>query len=91
MAATSTTPAEDASKAIAKQRERWFRVVLLGLVVLIIGFTALLLGQAMYPCVPGAGSTVEPPLSECAVALSPWVGVALVGLILAVMGYIRVR
>ncbi len=65
--------------------------MLLGLVVLIVGFTAILLGQARYPCVPAAGSAIEPPLADCAIALSPWAGIAVVGLVVAVVGYVRVH
>jgi len=72
-------------------RERSFRLVLIGLVVLIVGFTAAAFANGMYPCVPAAGSSVEPPLTDCAVSLSPWAGLALVGLVLAVLGYRRAR
>jgi hypothetical protein len=71
-------------------RERSSRLVLYGLVILVVGFTAALLANGLYPCVPAAGSAIEPPLTDCAVALSPWAGVALVGLVLALIGYRRV-
>ncbi len=74
----------------ARRRETAFRIVLLGLVLLIAGFTAVLVANALYPCEPAAGSSAQPPLAECAVALSPWVGVAVLGLALAVAGYLRV-
>lgn len=89
-ALSSPPPAAEAGST-SRRRERWFLVVLLGLIVLIVGFTGTLLGQAAYPCVPPAGSGVEPPLPECAVALSPWVLVAIVGLLLAFAGYLRVH
>ena len=94
MAVTESPPPEGAPLATepaAARRETWFRVVLLGLVILVLGFTAVLLGQAAYPCVPAAGSTVEPPLADCAVALSPWIGLAALGFLLALLGYLRVR
>lgn len=81
------TPAEDLT---ARARQRWFQVVLVGLVLLVVGFTATLVSNAFYPCVPSAGSHVQPPLGDCAVALSPGLGLALVGLLLAVLGYRRV-
>ncbi len=80
-------PAEDAA---GRARERWFRVVLAGLVVLVAGFTATLVANAFYPCEPAAGSVLQPPLADCAVALSPWIGVAVVGLVLAALGYRRI-
>ncbi len=74
----------------ARARQRWFQAVLVGLVLLVVGFTATLVSNAFYPCVPAAGSHVQPPLGDCAVALSPWLGLALVGLLVAVLGYRRV-
>ncbi len=85
-AAAPAAPAESLDPA----RERSFRLVLLGLVLLIVGFTFGAFANGLYPCVPAAGSSVAPPLSECAVALSPWAGVGLIGLVLAVVGYRRV-
>lgn len=84
-AAQPTTAAETPEAA----RERPFRLVLLGLVLLVLGFTAAAFTNGLYPCVPAAGSAIEPPLTDCAVALSPWVGVALVGVALALIGYRR--
>lgn len=72
-------------------RERTFRLVLIGLLLLVLGFTALLIANGLYPCVPAGGSAVEPPLADCAVSLSPWAGVAVVGLALAAVGYRRAR
>lgn len=74
----------------ARAREFAFRVVLVGLVLLVLGFTATLVANAFYPCEPAAGSTVQPPLTDCAIALSPWLGIAIVGLLVAVVGYLRV-
>ncbi len=82
-----TPPAADAA---ARRRETAFRIVLLGLVLLVAGFTAILVVNALYPCEPAAGSAVQPPLADCAVALSPWIGVAIAGLLVAVAGYLRV-
>ncbi len=79
----ATTPQERA-------RQLWFRVVLLGLVILVLGFTATLMANFFYPCVPATGSDVQPPLADCAVFLSPWLGVAVAGLVLAVAGYLKV-
>lgn len=84
--ARTTSPADARSRV----RERAFQLVLLGLVVLVIGFTATLVSNAVHPCEPAAGSVVQPPLADCAVALSPWIGVALAGLVLALFGYRRV-
>ncbi len=72
-------------------RERTFSIVLVGVVLLILGFTLAAIANGLYPCVPAAGSSVEPPLTDCAVSLSPWVGILIVGLALAVLGYIRAR
>lgn len=85
-AATSTT----AERAAAPRRERTFQTVLLGLVLLVLGFTATLVANAFYPCEPAAGSIVQPPLTDCAVSLSPWIGLAAIGLLLAAVGYYRV-
>ena len=74
----------------ALRRDRAFRIVLLGLLLLVLGFTATLVSNAFYPCEPAAGSTVQPPLADCAVALSPWLGLAVVGLVLAIAGYLRI-
>ena len=84
--ALSPSPTEPADPA----RERTFRWVFGGLVILIVGFTAAAFTNGLYPCVPAAGSSAEPPLTDCAVALSPWIGVALVGLVLAIVAYRRV-
>ncbi len=89
MAASVTPPAPVPSADVA--REKTFRLVLLGLVLLVVGFTALLVSNDLYPCVPVAGSSLEPPLTDCALFLSPWAGVALVGLALAAVGYLRAR
>lgn len=86
--APATPSAEDAA---VRARSRSFRIVLLGLVVLVLGFTAILVANAFYPCEPAVGSVVQPPLADCAVSLSPWIGVSVVGLGLAVAGYLRVR
>ena len=83
-----TTPNVGSSDAA---RERSFRLVLVGLVALIAGFTAGAFANGMYPCVPAAGSSIEPPLTDCAASLSPWAAVAIVGLVLALFGYRRVR
>ncbi len=87
-AASAPTTAVDATDAA---RERSFRLVLLGLVLLILGFTVGTFANGLYPCVPAAGSAIEPPLTDCAVSLSPWAGVAAVGLALALFGYRRAR
>ncbi len=92
-AGPGTAPASAAPAppdAAARRRGTAFRAVLLGLVVLVLGFTAVLIANAFYPCEPAAGSAVQPPLADCAVALSPWIGVAVVGLLIAVVGYLRV-
>lgn len=87
MTAPSASPdrpgLEDAS------RETWFHLVLLGLLVFIAGATAMLFASAAYPCAPAAGSIVEPPLSQCTVALSPYAAAALLGLVAAILGYVR--
>lgn len=88
-AATPVAPAA-APDAAAQARELAFRVVLVGLILLVLGFTATLVANAFYPCEPATGSTVQPPIADCAVALSPWLGIALVGLLVAVVGYRRV-
>lgn len=82
-------PVAPPSDAASAARERSFRLVLIGLVLLITGFTIAAIANGLYPCVPAAGSGIEPPPSDCAVTLSPWAAVALVGLILAVVGYRR--
>lgn len=86
-AAPSPTPIAAADAA----RERSMRLVLIGLAVLIVGFTLGAFANGMYPCVPAAGSSIEPPLTDCAVSLSPWAALGLVGLALAVVGYRRAR
>ncbi len=88
--ASGASASSQAEEATVRGRERWFRVVLLGLLLLVLGFTATLVTNTFYPCVPAAGSTVQPPLGDCAVALSPWLGLAAAGLIVAVAGYLRV-
>jgi hypothetical protein len=85
--ATVPTPAADAAE---RSRERWFRVVLLGLLILVLGFTALLMANFFYPCEPAAGSVVQPPLGECVGFLSPWIGVVAAGIVIAGIGYLRV-
>ncbi len=87
-AAASAAPTTEKTDAA---RERSFRLVLVGLVVLILGFTAAAFANGLYPCVPTSGSSVQPPLTDCAVSLSPWAAVALVGLALAIVGYRRAR
>lgn len=87
-ASESSAPAPPAPEVV---REGTFRLVLLGLVLLVVGFTALLVSNDLYPCVPAAGSSLTPPLGDCAIFLSPWAGVALVGLALAAVGYRRAR
>ncbi len=84
------TAAPAATDAATRARTLAFRIVLVGLVLLVAGFTATLVSNAFYPCEPSAGSSVQPPLGDCAVALSPWIGIAIVGLIVAVVGYFRV-
>ncbi len=84
-----TAPAPPADAA-GRARERWFRAVLLGLLVLVAGFTAILMANEFYPCVPASGSAIQPPLGECAIFLSPWIGIALIGAVLAGVGYLRV-
>jgi hypothetical protein len=86
---SAAVPAPPADAA-ERRRERWFRVVLLGLLVLVLGFTATLMANFFYPCEPAAGSIVQPPLAECALFLSPWLAVAAVGVIIAGIGYLRV-
>ena len=77
------------SDAAAKSRELWTRMVLLGMILFIVGLVAALMAQSLYPCVPPAGSTVEPPLGECAVFLSPWIVLAVIGLVVTVVAYLR--
>ncbi len=77
--------------AASRTRETWFRIVLIGLLVLVVGFTAALVSNGLYPCVPAADTSLQPPLADCAVALSPWIGLALAGLMIAAIGYVRVR
>ncbi len=88
-----TTPEISPGAAVNLEaaRERTFRLVLIGLLLLVLGFTAMLLSNGLYPCVPAAGSAVEPPLADCAVSLSPWAAVAVLGLALAAVGYRRAR
>lgn len=88
--APGIAPTNASADGAARARERWFRIVLVGLVVLVAGFTAILVSNAFYPCVPAAGSAVQPPLADCAVSLSPWAALAVLGLLLAVVGYRRV-
>ncbi len=91
MSAPDTTPAPSpAAVEAGLSRDRSFQLVLIGLIILIAGFTAALLANGLYPCVPAAGSDFEPPLADCAIALSPWAGVAVIGLALALVGYRRV-
>lgn len=91
MAATgSAAIAPPAADAAERSRERWFRVVLLGLLVLVLGFTATLMANFFYPCEPAAGSVIQPPLADCAVFLSPWIGLIAVGIAIAGIGYLRV-
>lgn len=74
-----------------RARTLWFRTVLAGLVLLVLGFTAILIRNAYYPCAPAEGSLLQPPLADCAVALSPWIGLAAAGLVIAGVGFLRVR
>jgi hypothetical protein len=85
-----TAAPSDARAEPNASRESWFRVVLLGLAILVIGFTAILIANSFYPCVPAADSVAQPPLAECAVFLSPWIGVAAAGVVIAGIGYLRV-
>ncbi len=89
-AGSATAPPAPEDRA-ARARELAFRIVLVGLILLVLGFTATLVANAFYPCEPAAGSTVQPPLTDCAVALSPWFALAVVGLVVALAGYFRVR
>lgn len=89
-AGRATAPPAPEDRA-ARARELAFRIVLVGLILLVLGFTATLVGNAFYPCEPATGSTAQPPLADCAVALSPWLALAAVGLLAAVVGYLRVR
>jgi len=85
------TPAPGAAPPAANAaRERAFRLVLLGLLLLVAGFTATLVANAFYPCEPATGSAIQPPLADCAVSLSPWIGIAFAGLLVAIAGYLRV-
>ncbi len=86
-AETAPIPSTQADRT----QDRAFRIVLVGLLLLVVGFTATLVSNAFYPCEPPAGSTVQPPISDCALALSPWLGLAAVGLVVAIVGYLRVR
>ncbi len=86
----ATGPATDVSPD-ERARTLWFRAVLAGLVVLILGFTAILIRNSYFPCVPAEGSLLQPPLADCAVALSPWIGLAAAGLVLAGLGFLRIR
>ena len=85
-AAVGLPPAETGERS----RGRWFRIVLFGLVLLVLGFTFTLMANSFYPCVPAAGSAVQPPLGDCAVFLTPWIGLALLGLVVCVIGYLKV-
>lgn len=91
MAVADNASSPPPDEAAPRSRERVFGAVLLGLLVLVVGFTATLVSNSFYPCVPAAGSAVQPPLLDCAVFLSPWLGLALVGLIVAGFGYLRLR
>lgn len=86
----ATVPGPDASPE-ERARTLWFRAVLVGVVLLVVGFTAILIRNSFYPCVPTGGSLLQPPLADCAVALSPWIVVAAAGLGIAGLGYLRVR
>ncbi len=84
------TAATTANDSEARSRTLAFRIVLVGLLLLVVGFTATLVANAFYPCEPAAGSAVQPPIGDCAVALSPWFGLAVLGLVVAILGYFRV-
>ncbi len=86
-AATAPSVPEDAT---TRARDRWFRIVLVGLLLAVIGFTATLIGNDFYPCVPAAGSGIQPPLGACATFLSPWIGLVVLGAVFAVVGYRRI-
>lgn len=86
----TASPAPSAAESGNRRRELAFRIVLVGLVVLVVGFTATLVANAFYPCEPAAGSSVQPPIGDCAVSLTPWLGIAVLGLLIAVVGYLRV-
>ncbi len=74
-----------------RARTLWFRAVLVGLVLLVVGFTAILVRNSFYPCVPTEGSLLQPPLADCALALSPWIELTAAGVVIAGLGYLRVR
>jgi heme/copper-type cytochrome/quinol oxidase subunit 2 len=82
----SSGPADAATKS----RDLWSRIVFVGMVLFIIGFIAVLMAQSVYPCTPAAGHAVEPPLTDCALFLSPWVVLAVFGLVLFAVAYLRV-
>lgn len=84
------TAATTAGDSAARSRALAFRIVLVGLLLLVVGFTATLVANAFYPCEPAAGSAVQPPIGDCAVTLSPWLGLAVLGLAVAILGYLRV-
>lgn len=90
-APSESTPALPPADSRPSGQERSTRIVLIGLILLILGFTAAAFANGLYPCVPAAGSSIEPPLTDCGVSLSPWAGIAVVGLALALVGYRRAR
>ncbi len=91
MAGAEPEAATSAMRAAEALRERWFLVVLVGLLVAIAGFTVAALQNSLYPCEPAAGSTAVPPLMDCAVALAPSGTVFVLGILLAAVGYAKVR
>lgn len=91
MSAAQPTVAAPESPAAEAMRDRWYVVALVGLILAIAGSTAAALQNSLYPCEPATGSSVAPPLADCAVALAPGGTVFLAGLVLAAAGYLKVR
>ena len=61
-----------------------------GLFLLVGATTVALFVSAFPPCVPETAGATTPPLAECAVAVGPWVALAVLGLLLAAVAYRRV-
>ena len=78
------------SASAERRRTLWIRAVLAGLVLLVAGTTAALFASAVPPCVPEAVGMPAPPLMECVPSVGPWIALALLGLVLAVVAYRRV-